>query len=165
MKGQDILVLLKLVCLGEDAWTYATLAEELGMSASQVHAALKRCADVGLYNGLTRRPNAQALLQFLIHAVRYIVPVKPGPLVQGLPTSYAGPPLNKHIRFSESAVMPLAGGPARGSAVAPVWRTAPQAAQRDEKLYELLALVDALRMGRLRERKLAEKELEKRLGA
>jgi hypothetical protein len=39
----------------------------------------------------------------------------------------------------------------------------PDAARSDPKLYELLALVDAIRVGRARERKLAESELEKRL--
>jgi hypothetical protein len=39
----------------------------------------------------------------------------------------------------------------------------PQAALEDKRLYELLALVDALRDGRARERELAVKELTKRL--
>jgi hypothetical protein len=37
------------------------------------------------------------------------------------------------------------------------------AALRDQGLYELLALCDALRNGRSRERKIAEQELIKRL--
>jgi hypothetical protein len=39
------------------------------------------------------------------------------------------------------------------------------AALRDDKLYELLALVDAIRDGRAREREIAARELKKRLGA
>jgi hypothetical protein len=39
----------------------------------------------------------------------------------------------------------------------------PEAALRDPALYEKLALVDALRDGRVRERKLAEQELKKLL--
>ena len=38
------------------------------------------------------------------------------------------------------------------------------AALRDAALYELLALVDAIRDGRARERNLAQQALEKRLG-
>jgi hypothetical protein len=38
------------------------------------------------------------------------------------------------------------------------------AALEDRKLYELLALVDALRHGRARERNLAGRELARRLG-
>jgi hypothetical protein len=39
----------------------------------------------------------------------------------------------------------------------------PKAARRDPVLYELLALVDALRDGRARERRMAERELSTRL--
>jgi hypothetical protein len=39
----------------------------------------------------------------------------------------------------------------------------PGAARRDPALYDLLALVDALRFGRARERSLAEKEIAHRL--
>jgi hypothetical protein len=41
----------------------------------------------------------------------------------------------------------------------------PGAARRDPALYDLLALVDALRIGRARERSLAEKEITKRMAA
>jgi hypothetical protein len=39
----------------------------------------------------------------------------------------------------------------------------PDAALRDEKLYALLALFDALRSGQARERNIAQKMLEERL--
>jgi hypothetical protein len=42
-------------------------------------------------------------------------------------------------------------------------RQAPQAALADPALHELLALLDALRVGRSRERKLAERLLSDRL--
>ena len=45
----------------------------------------------------------------------------------------------------------------------PLYRTVPAAALRDPILYELLALVDALRDGRARERQLAAQELIARL--
>ena len=60
-------------------------------------------------------------------------------------------------------VWPSADGTVRGLAFSPLYRSAPQAAGRDEILYELLALVDALRAGRARERELAGKEIERRL--
>jgi len=63
------------------------------------------------------------------------------------------------MRFKESLVMPLAGGPVRGSEVKPLYRSAPRAASRDEQLYQMLAVVDALRTGRARERRLAEEAL------
>ena len=48
-------------------------------------------------------------------------------------------------------------------AFSPLYKLAPGAAREDQKLYELLVLVDAIRGGRARERKLATRELEKRL--
>jgi hypothetical protein len=42
-------------------------------------------------------------------------------------------------------------------------KNVPQAALEDVRFYELLALVDALRDGRARERNLAGRELKKRL--
>ena len=42
-------------------------------------------------------------------------------------------------------------------------KSAPAAARKDPALYELLALIDAVRDGRVHERKLAEKELSTRL--
>jgi hypothetical protein len=46
-----------------------------------------------------------------------------------------------------------------------LYRSAPRAAQRDADLYECLALIDAIRGGRARERKLAEELLQKKLAA
>lgn len=51
----------------------------------------------------------------------------------------------------------------RGYALSPLYRSVPKAVERDPRLYELLALVDAVRDGRARERELAVKELSRRL--
>lgn len=45
----------------------------------------------------------------------------------------------------------------------PLHKNVPKAALADPRLYELLVLVEALRDGKARERKLAVKELSKRL--
>ena len=167
MKGQDIVVLLKLAARGGQDWTYANLASELEMSASEVHAALKRCLSAGLYNPNSRRENRAALVEFLTHGVRYVFPAQPGPIRTGLPTSYAAEPLSRRIQFDpqEAPVMPLLYGPSRGPEIAPLYPSAPAAAKKDEGLHRLLALVDALRSGRARERKIASEllslELEK----
>jgi hypothetical protein len=54
-------------------------------------------------------------------------------------------------------------GQVRGREVEPLYFSAPAASKKDPELYALLALVDAVRFGRARERKMAEQELEKRL--
>lgn len=167
VKGQDILVMLKLLVGSGPSWSYLSLAHELGMSASEVHASVKRCEEAGLYNRHTRLPRRQDLAEFILHGLRYVFPARPGPITQGLPTSYAAPPLNRLLHYveHESPVMPFKGGPVRGPEIKPLYPSAPTAAAKDPKLHEMLALIDALRTGKARERKLAEKALLSRLEA
>ncbi|RYF43790.1 MAG: MarR family transcriptional regulator, partial [Comamonadaceae bacterium] len=54
-------------------------------------------------------------------------------------------------------------GKAKGPTLSPLYRTAPQAALADPSLHRLLALLDALRTGRARERNLAAQLLEAEL--
>ncbi len=49
------------------------------------------------------------------------------------------------------------------SPIEPLYKTVAAAAQADAALYESLALVDVLRLGRARDRQLAEQELKDRL--
>ena len=51
-----------------------------------------------------------------------------------------------------------------GATVEPLYAGAPTTARDDARLYELLALVDALRLGRPQERRVAIELLEKALG-
>jgi hypothetical protein len=164
MKGQDILIMLKLLHT-DPSWTYQSLANELGMSVSEIHGAVKRCEESGLYEPHARKANRTALHEVLVHAARYVFPAKPGPICMGLPTSYAASPLREKLSFdaSEAPVMPLVTGSARGPSIAPLCRHAPQAAQKDPELHTMLSLVDALRTGRARERKLAGEYLSKML--
>ena len=107
-----------------------------------------------------------ALLEFLVHGVKYAFAPERGGLTRGVPTGYAAAPLDKVIAGSSDPppVCPHAEGKVRGYAFAPLYPTEPAAALRDAALYELLALVDAIRDGRARERSLARQALEKRLG-
>jgi hypothetical protein len=70
----------------------------------------------------------------------------------------AAAPLRQVIALGDEPppVWPYAAGPKRGTALEPLCKMAPKVALRDPVLYEYLALVDALRHGRARERKLAE---------
>lgn len=91
--------MLKLLCAEQPKWSFSQIAGELGMSPSEVHAAVTRCEKAGLYSPLSRRPRKAALLEFLVHGLRYVFPASLGPPVQGLPTSYAAPPLNSRLRY------------------------------------------------------------------
>jgi hypothetical protein len=60
-------------------------------------------------------------------------------------------------------VWPHSEGTVRGQAIEPLHASIPLIYQYDLKFYELLALTDALRIGRARERNIAIEELKKRL--
>ena len=160
LKPQDVLVSLKLAALRGAPWTYASLAEQLGMSPSEVHAATKRAVRAGLLLQ-DRQPNTAALLEFLTHGVRYAFPLERGPITRGMPTAHGAPPLSEVISGGDQPpVWPDPHGEARGESVAPLYRSAVHAARGDAALYRLLALVDALRGGRARERALAQRFLK-----
>lgn len=165
LKSQDIVILLKLVALAPRPWTYVALAQELAMSSSEVHAGIKRSTAARLFEVERNAPNRSALLEFLIHGVKYAFPPDRGALTRGLPTGYAAPPLAALIAQPSEAppVWPTPDGTVRGYAFSPLYKSVAKAAARDGTLYELLALVDALRDGRARERDLAVRELTHRL--
>jgi hypothetical protein len=167
LRPVDIVVLLKLSTL-DGRPPYLDLARELHLYPSEVYVSLKRAAESQLLHRQKRhdRLNRSALLEFLLHGIRFVFPAQKGALTRGLPTGYAAPPLCEHIAAGNDppTVWPYAQGPARGTSFAPLHKNVPMAALEDMRLYELLALVDAVRDGRARERGLAARELTQRLG-
>ncbi len=161
---QDLYILLKLCCL-TDSWTFRALSEQLFLSLSQIHSGLKRAEIAGLYSSDRRTPVKAALEEFILHGVRYAYAVQPGAPVIGMPTAHAAPPLNSVIVRSGGVlpVWPFPEGEVMGYTVEPLHPAAPKAALLDTRFYELLALVDGIREGRARERKLAEKEIHERI--
>jgi len=177
---QDVVVVLKvLLPSGPRNWTYASLAEELYMSSSQVFRSVERAVTAHLLEGFTdfppppgkpavqsrvlRSPNRGNLKEFLIHGVQYAFPAQRGGPTRGIPTAGAAAPLNQHIMPPPPAelppVWPYAEGWVRGTEFSPLYKNVPKAAMRDPQLYELLTLVDAIRDGRAREREIAVREL------
>jgi DNA-binding Lrp family transcriptional regulator len=166
LKPQDIMVLLRIVDASPAERAFPKLAEALGMSASEAHAAVKRAVKSGLIDEESRSVRKAALLEFLVHGLRYVFPAEWRGVTRGIPTSHAAPPLRAEFAQSDlPPVWPDAQGTARGEGLAPLYKSAPRAALRDPRLYEWLALVDAVRAGRARERKLAIREIERRLSA
>ena len=147
--------------------TYAGLATSLAMSSSEVHSAVKRAKLARLVNEPESRLSVdrRALIEFVIHGVKYAFPVERGTMTRGTPTSYAAPPMNSEFAPTSDPppVWPHAEGKVRGLAFSPLSKNAPKAAKKDKELYELLALIDAVREGRARERQYAEKEIIARI--
>ena len=166
LKPQDVVVLLKLITIENKPWTLTSLANSLAMPLSSASQSLERLKICNLYNPRRKVVLAQALLEFLIHGLRYVFPAPRGPIVRGFPTAAAAAPLDKIMDAEALAWPPVwahGDGTTQGYAIVPLYAGVYEAIEHDPALYELLALVDALREGRSRERKLAGAELTVRL--
>lgn len=182
MKGQDILLLLKLVSLerqqqvaeasgiNADAFSMRALEESTGISKSEVSGALKRCYDVGLAKPERKtgipRTNTKALYEFIVYGLKYVFPARPGALVRGIPTAHAAPVLAGKLLSSGEFIYVWedALGKSFGQSVSPLFKTVPKAIRQDEDLYAMLALVDAIRLGAEREAGVARELLTEYLG-
>lgn len=103
------------------------------------------------------------LKEFLLSGAKYAFPPIWGAMSRGVPTGYAAAPLNAIIAPPCSdpvPVWPSAKGTARGLSLAPLYPSVPDAALRDDKLYALLTLFDAIRSGQARERNAARDLLD-----
>ena len=163
MRPQDIVVLLDIISKDSSPWMMKDLAQETNISPSEVSESLNRSYLAGLIDKSKKKIMRHALLEFLIHGLRYVFPQKPGATVRGIPTAFSAPPLDDLIRSDEKLVWPYAQGNVRGQAIEPLYPSVIEAALKNSQLHELLALVDALRVGRVRERELAKVKLEKRI--
>jgi DNA-binding Lrp family transcriptional regulator len=165
-KPQDVVVALKLSLKSANA-SYAELGKALGMSASEVHAAVRRLVDARLMEPETKTVRREALRNFLIHGVPYAFPAQLKEVTRGMPTAWGAPVMTQEPGTAEKLppVWPDPDGPIQGSALKPLYSSVPTAARHDAALYDLLALVDALRVGRARDRNLAEKQITQRLNS
>jgi len=142
-----------------------------GVSKSEVNASIKRSIAVGMAK-LDRKSqypkaNISALLEFVVHGIKYVYPAKPSAIVRGIPTSIAAPVLEGKLMTAGEYihVWPDARGKEKGQSIVPLYKSVPMAVKKDPRLYEFLALVDAIRLGASRESAFAVQELEKRLNA
>jgi hypothetical protein len=167
LSPQDIVVVIKLLEYEGKRPPYSQIAYELSLSPSQVYTSLQRARKARFLQGpeSEERPNLSNIQEFLLHGLKYAFPPERGELTRGLPTGYAAPPLDKLIAAGNDPppVWPYANGKVRGYAFSPLYKCVPEAALRDQNLYEMLALIDAIRDGKARERQLAEEELRRRL--
>ena len=170
LRPQDLVVMLRLALERGSVPTYATLATELGMTASEVHGAVERAVAAQLAHkdtGGKATVILAALRLFVQHGARYCFPATRGSMTRGMPTGYAAAPLKELIvpGTDPVPVWPHKNGTVRGIALYPLYPSVPEAASRNAALYELLVLFDAVRGGSARERGLAIDLMDKRLQA
>ena len=145
----------------ESQFSVRALADETGISKSQISLALNRCIDVGLAKldrkTLLPKANTKVLIEFIAYGIRYVFPVKPGEVTRGIKTSIAAPVLQGQLMTSGEIppVWPDAKGDTKGAAILPLHKNIRVAVSKDPALYAMLALTDAVRIGHPRERNLA----------
>jgi hypothetical protein len=166
LKPQDLVVLLKMAILGGQQPAYVSLAKTLWISSSEIHASLGRAQLARLVQrseleGFTLVRSA--VLDFVLFGARYAFPPIRGSLARGFPTAYAGPGLRDQIAPSDEPVpvWPSSKGNVRGITLHPLYPSVPRAIEEDPRLYEALALFDALRIGAARDRQLATDALSR----
>lgn len=155
MRPHDIIILLKIVSKKQQKWYMKDLSYELGISASEVSESLNRSVIAGLISSDKVSINKLSLIDFIKSGLRYVYPQRPGALSRGMATAHSAPPLNEKIMSEEHYVWPYAHGKLRGQVIEPLHPKLPEACLKDPELYELMALTDAIRVGKARERNLA----------
>ena len=144
----DVAVALRLTLVPEDR--YEPMAFTMATSTSAVHRAVARLQHAGICLQGKRTVHVPALMEFLVHGVRYAFPAVFGPERAGLPTAGTHPALLPILPASEpprAFVWPMEGGASRGESLVPLFNGQCKVAQRDATLHKLLAAVDLLRVG------------------
>jgi len=165
MRSHDVVILLKMISMGDQHWYNKDLAQQLMISGSEVTESLNRSRIAKLVNAKKTRVHVLAFLDLVEKGLPYVFPDSPSGLTIGVPTAHSTSPLKEIIASDLAYVWPFANGSVRGQAISPLHKNVPQAALNDPVLHELLALVDALRVGRSREKNLAIKFLKERIDA
>lgn len=167
LKPQDLLVALKLAVNPAREYLLVELANELRMPISVVHGCIRRAELAKLVSRSSGsiRPLRPSVKEFVIHGAKYAYPAQLGSSSRGIPTAIGGPVLAKHFeRIEAPPVWPSPEGTHWGVSVSPLHPAVLGAIEQDEPLYEVLCLLDALRVGAAREREIAVRELEIRFG-
>ena len=162
INGNDVLVLVWLLA-HPGGWTFRALGAEVGMDVAALHRSVGRLKNAKLLD-TSRQVNRSNVEEFLLHAVRYLIPGRLGPEGRGIPTAWGVEPLRSSLaNYGPIPVWPSPHGRSRGPALEPVSEAAPDLVASNPEISQLLGLVDAIRVGRARERKLASSELSRRI--
>ena len=161
LRQHDVCVALQVVLTPR--FSYRELARSVGLSLGESHNSIKRLELARLFMSHQDMVNIPSLLEFLVHGVPYVFPGALGPESQGVPTAHSGPVLSEIVPGMDSVVWPSVEGGARGLSLTPLCRQAPLMARSNQALYRWLTIVDALRIGRARDRKVARDVLHDEL--
>jgi hypothetical protein len=164
MRPQDIVILLKMITMGDQKWSIAEMSDVLLLSMGEISKAMKRNITAGLVSADRMYVNKLALREFLIYGLKYVFPPQLGAPARGIATAHSASPVNLHIvENGEKYVWKYYKGTKRGNSIVPLYDKIPKIVENQPKLYELLTITDTLRIGKKREIEIAIEELDKRL--
>lgn len=147
-----------------DPFALRSLEGELGISKTEISASIRRCvaSNLAIKSSVRAKVNRRNLIEFVQHGLKYVFPAKPGAPQRGVATGFAAPMLEGKLISSgaDIYVWPHPEGSLRGLSIAPLFKSVPDAALKDARLYELLALIDAIRTGNQREASIAKRSFE-----
>jgi hypothetical protein len=160
LKGQDILIAIKLI-QPDSGWTYGSLGKSVEISASQAHASVDRLIKSKMIDKNLRLTIRKNLLEFLNFGAKYMFPTEVGAVTKGIGTAHSAPVMkNRIVTSDQNLVWEHPKGKLKGAAVEPIYKTAPEIALKDSRLYAILAALDSIRLGKPREIEVAIKSLE-----
>lgn len=164
LKPQDTLLAIKYWSLKRDGQESSVrgLAEAIGISASEVskgskrlmasHLVVERSGSIYVESG--------ALLEWFCYGVRYAYPQESIGYGRGMATSWNCPVLESEVVSpTPPIVWPVQGGDIDGALISPIHNSVPFAASRDEQLYRVMSLLEAIRGGKPRELAIARERL------
>lgn len=164
MRPQDIVILLKIISKKDQPWQNKDLANELFISQSEISESLNRSSLAGLIDAQKKKKvYRKSLIEFIEHGLHYVFPALPGSMLNGLYTAHSHPFMQQHFSSALNYVWPDARGAVRGLSIEPLYKEQVKAAQKDPLLYLMLALIDVIRVGRVREMQIAKQELKEQI--
>src|SRR5471030_1714460 len=161
LRPSDVVVACQLA-LTPDA-KFLEIANSTGISAGECHNAVRRLRLSRILLAEQRRPAAEVLHLFLVQGAPFAFPPVLGPQTIGTATALSAQVFRAKIDSPEGIVWPDAAGTARGQSLIPLFPGAPSLPARNQPLYDLLAIIDALRVGTTRVRAIAGELLVGRL--
>lgn len=180
LKGQDVILLILLRLRSEVEWTYGSLSQALGISASQCHLAVSRLQKTNLLAEHADRQwqvSGTNFEEYMIHALKYDFPGEVGPVVRGIPTvhsvNFVARNFLKHEQLpniTNDYVWPDPEGTLKGNSVKPIHTCQLKLCKNQGNLtlgyatdiYDFLVCVDLIRIGQAREKKWAEEQIRER---
>lgn len=164
MRPQDIVILLKKITLDGRNMNGKELSESLGLSAAEISMAMERNRQAQLVDSTKKHVNVLALKEFLLYGIKYCFPAQLGRTVRGMPTASSADPIKQVVASNGNVfVWKDPSGSVRGQSITPLFPSAVEAAKKDPDLYALLAIVDAIRIGKVRGRQAAIEFLDQYL--